>query len=454
MTRQDLRAFLKEVEENCPEDVVRLTAEIAPEYEMTAVMMELDKKEPSPLVYFENIKGKDMPVVSNVISSRKRLALALGVDEPVLPTTYAQRCEKRAEPELREKGAFEENSYYGEDIDITKFPILTHFNIDGGPYITGGIVIANDLATGTNTGGFHRLQVKGKNKLGISLHSRKRLWEYHRRAEEKGKSLPAAIVIGVHPNICMGSMALIPYDEGKFELMGGLFQEPLQIARCKTVDVAVPAWAEIVIEGEILKDVREPEGPFGEFTGYTCLRSTENVFEIKAVHHRNNAIYHSVNPGLSSEHNTVLAVHREGDVFAALRRTLPNIKKVHVPLSGCGIFHCYISMKKIAEGQPLQAIFTAFSVDHGIKMVIVVDEDIDVFNEKEVLWAMSTRLQADRGVFTTSQKIGMGVTLDPSTDELSRTAKFGIDATRPAAGFAHVMKVEEEVRRRILPLLS
>jgi UbiD family decarboxylase len=111
-------------------------------------------------------------------------------------------------------------------------------------------------------------------------------------------------------------------------------------------------------------------------------------------------------------------------------------------------------MKKIAEGQPLQAIFTAFSVDHGIKMVIVVDEDIDVFNEKEVLWAMSTRLQADRGVVTTSQQIGMGVTLDPSTDELSRTAKFGIDATKPAAGFATVMKVEEEVRRRILPLLS
>lgn len=451
--KQDLRTFLQQVEKKFPKDVVKINEEVSPEYEVTAVMMELDKKESAPLTYFNNIKGKKFTVVSNVIATRQFLALALGVDEHSLPEVYGQRCENRIEPQLVEKGAFEDNSYYGDDIDVTQLPILTHFDIDGGPYITAGLVVANDPHSGANTVGYHRIQIKGKNKLGISLHSRKRMWEYHRRAEDMGKPLPAAIVIGNHPNISMGCMALLPYDEGKFELMGGLFQEPLQVAKCKTIDVNVPAWSEIVIEGEILNDVREPEGPFGEFTGYACHRSTENVFMIKAIHYRHNALYQSINPGLSAEHNTVLAVHREGDVLAALRRTLPNVKGVHVPYSGCGIFHCYISLKKIAEGQPQQAIFAAFAVDHGIKTVIVVDDDVDVYNEREVLWAMATRLQADHGVTIVPQKIGMGVTLDPSTDDLSRTAKLGIDATKPLSGFADVLKIQEEVRERILHLV-
>ena len=123
-----------------------------------------------------------------------------------------------------------------------------------------------------------RDRLKGKDKLGISLHSRQRLWEYFRRSEERGESLKAAIVIGVHPNIALGSMALVPYDLGKYGAIAGLFGEPLAVTACTHADLTVPAYAEIVLEGEILADVREQEGPFAEFTNYACYRSTENVF--------------------------------------------------------------------------------------------------------------------------------------------------------------------------------
>ena len=185
-------------------------------------------------------------------------------------------------------------------------------------------------------------------------------------------------------------MALVPYHKGKYGAIAGLFNEELEVGNCTKIDLQVPAYAEFVIEGEILANKREHEGPFAEFTNYACHRSTENLFKVKAIHYRENAIFHDLTPGLSSEHVTVVSIQREGDLLNALRQTLPNIKAVHAPLSACGLFHCYISMKKIAEGQASQAIFAAFAVDHNIKMVVVVDEDVDVFNEQEVLWAMAT----------------------------------------------------------------
>ena len=152
---------------------------------------------------------------------------------------------------------------------------------------------------------------------------------------------------------------------------------------------------------------------------------------------------------MSSEHVTVVAVQREGDVLNALHQTLPNIKAVHAPFSACGLFNFYISMKKIAEGQPQQAIYAAFAVDHNIKMGVVVDEDVDVYNEEEVLWALATRLQADKGVTILPQHLGMGVTLDPSTDELSRTSKMGIDATKPMSGFSPKIEKDDELEKAV-----
>lgn len=452
---QDWRTLLKTIEQQG--EVVRIKEPVAREYEISTLMMDLEKKQRYPVVIFEDVAGSEFPVLTNALAPRSRLALAMGVNEMDLAREYGRRIQLRPGIKKMRKAPFQANFVTGQDIDLTKFPILTHFPIDAGPYITSGLCVARDPETAAETLGFHRMQLKGRDKLGISFHSRQRLWEYFRRAEARGENLQAAIVIGVHPNIALGSMALIPYHEGKYSAIGGLFEAPLEVARCRTVDLEVPAWAEIVIEGEILAGVREQEGPFAEFTNYACFRSTENVFQVRAVQYREAAIWHDITPGMSSEHITIVAVQREGDVLNALNRTLPNIRAVHAPFSSCGLFHCYISMKKIAEGQPQQAIFAALGVDHNIKLVVVVDEDVDVFDEREVLWAMATRLQADRGVTIIPQHLGMGCTLDPSTDELSRTAKMGIDATKPLSGFVPTIEIDEKVRssvRRFWPVLG
>jgi UbiD family decarboxylase len=198
----------------------------------------------------------------------------------------------------------------------------------------------------------------------------------------------------------------------------------------------------MVIEGEILPHIREDEGPFGEFTGYTAFRSTRHVLQVRAITYRNNALYQSATGGYTPEHITGLSIQREGDVYNALRASVPTIKAVHIPLSGCGIFHAYISLRKTADGQPLQAIMHAMGMDHGLKLVVVVDEDVDVYNETDVLWAMSTRLQAGNGVHVLNR--GMGVILDPSATEGGVSDKLGIDATKPLTGFGERLSLPDE----------
>lgn len=433
---QDWRNFIERWQRLRPEGVLRLPGPFSPRFEPSAVIMELERAGRHPLVIFESVEGSAMPVVANLLASRERLAMALKVETPELAETFARRIKRALEPEELAEPPFMANSRQGVEMDLTRLPILTHFPVDAGPYITAGLVVARDPRTGADTMGYHRMQLKGPDRLGVSLHSRQRLWEYHRRAEEAGENLPAAVVLGVHPAVSLGSMALVPYEAGKFARVGGLFGEPMQIARCPNTEVSVPAWAEIVIEGEILAGAREPEGPFAEFTGYASYRSTENVFAAKALHWREGAMYQSITPAMTADHITIVAVHREGEALRALRETLPNVLAVHAPVSSCGLFHLYVSIKKTAEGQPMQAVLAALGLDHNIKHVVVVDEDVDVSDEAQVLWAVATRVQADRDVHIVPQHLGMGCTLDPSTDEQSRTARMGIDATKPCSGFS------------------
>ena len=186
------------------------------------------------------------------------------------------------------------------------------------------------------------------------------------------------MVLGTHPLLALASLSLVGPDRGKLETAGALLDEPVDVVRARTVDVLVPADAEMVIEGEILPGEREDEGPFGEFTGYTAFRSTKHVLHVKAITYRDGALYQSVTGGYTPEHIVGLGIQREGDVYNALRQSVPTIKAVHIPTSGCSIFHAYISLKKTAEGQPLQAITHALGMDHGLKLVVVVDEDVDV----------------------------------------------------------------------------
>ncbi|MBI4493648.1 MAG: UbiD family decarboxylase [Chloroflexi bacterium] len=449
---QDLRSFLDTVQARHPDQLLRIRAPVQPVYDATALVLAAEQLATCPILSFDHVVGSEFPLVANVLATRARLALAMGVSEPALQDEYARRSRTYLPARRCEDSPLHERVAIGEAVDLRGLPILTHFEQDGGPYLSGSLVVARDPHSEVQTIGYHRMMLKGPRKLGLSLHSRRRMFEYFRRAEELGRPLEAAVVLGAHPLVSMAAISYPPMEVDKFEVAGGLFGEPLEVVRCRTIDLLVPRWAEIVIEGRILNGVREREGPFGEFTGYASSRGTENVFEVTALLHREGAIYQDVNPGLSVEHCFFLAFPREVLIADLLRRTIPNLRAVRVPtVSGCGSFHCYISMKKTIEGQPRQAILTALGADHYIKHVIVVDEDIDVANEQEVLWAVATRVQADRDVFMIPET--MGTLLDP-TSPRAMTCKMGIDATRPLGDFPPRLTLPRDALERARALLN
>jgi UbiD family decarboxylase len=452
---QSLRGFLRMVETDFPDEFVRVRQEIDPKFDSTAMLFELDRAGRSPVVVFESIKGKTMPLVTNVAGSRKLLAACLGVKVAELPTAFRERCQKYIPCEVVGTAAWDEVVLEGDQIDLTRLPIPLQFTVDAAPYITAGQISARDPITGVDTTGFHRLMLKGKDRLGISLHSRRRLYEYHRRAEEKGQSLPVAIAIGTHPLHYMGSMVYAyPQNVRKFEIIGGLFGEPYRLARCGVADIEVPAGAEIVIEGEILAGVREPEGPFSEFTGYASHRSTQNVFVAKRVRMRRDAIYHSVVSGMSQDHILVSCITREGEILNALRRNLPNVRNVHVPHTTCGAFMAFVSMKKTAEGEPQMAVMATFGTELYTKYVVVVDDDVDIFNMNDVMWAIATRVRAEKDIVLIPGC--KGAIIDPTSDPQTFTlTKMGIDATRPAdKDFAERLVISDEQRARARALLE
>ena len=419
------------------------------------MLFELDRAGRSPVVVFENIKGKTMPLVTNVAGNRKLLAACLGVKAADLPTAFRERCQKYIPCEVVSTAAWDEVVLEGDQIDLTKLPIPLQFSVDAAPYITAGQITARDPVTGVDTTGFHRLMLKGKNRLGVSLHSRRRLYEFHRRAEERGQSLPVAIAIGTHPLHYMGSMVYAyPPNVRKFEIIGGLFGEPYRLARCGVADLEVPAGAEIVIEGEILAGVKEPEGPFSEFTGYASHRSTQNVFVAKRVRMRRDAMYHSVVSGMSQDHILVSCITREGEILNALRRNLPNVRAVHVPHTTCGAFMAFVSMKKTAEGEPQMAMMATFGTELYTKYVIVVDDDVDIFNMNDVMWAVATRVRAEKDIMLIPG--AKGAIIDPTSDpETFTLTKMGIDATRPSSkDFAERLVISEEQRARARALLE
>ena len=451
---QDLRVFLSELENNDKNEILNVYEPLSRNHEPAEFIFELDKMGRHPVVKFHSIEGSEIPTLVNIMASRKRIATALGVEEDILAETYSIRSKHRIPPVILKNPPFLYKTIAGKDIDLTKLPVFRHTPIDGGEYITGGMTVACDPDIGVETYGYHRLQVKSKNKLAISLHSRRRMWDYLMRSEKKGENLKAAIVFGVHPLLTLSGQAIIPYEESKYLVAGGLMGEGVEVAKAPYSNVNVPFWSEIVIEGEILAEVHEKEGPFAEFTGFSCNRSTENVFVVHAIHFRDKACFQSIIGGMSAEHTTILGVPREGDLLKFLKEKLPNIKKVSVPYSGCGLFHCYISMHKTAEGQPLQAIMLALSMDHNFKFVVVVDDNVDVFDESKVLWSISTKVQADRDVIILPQQLGMGCTLDPSSDDLSRSSKMGIDATQPLSGFSTSIPTDYDARKKMKSLIS
>jgi len=395
----DLRGFLDFLRREHPGQLWEIDSSVPLAYDMTAYALEIDQEKNQPALLFKNVIDYEIPVVSNLFASRRRIGLMVGLEETELVTGWSRVAARRVKPAPSEQAPVKEVIITGSDVDLRLYPIPVHFEADAGQYITGGVVVAKEPDTGTANLSFARLQLKGSDTLGASLHSRGDLWDYQRQAAELGRPLEVAVSIGLHPAITLAAAARLPSGEDELDLAGGLLGQPIPVVQAETVDLMVPAEAEMVIEGMIDPDAHEDEGPFGEFTGYASGRSTRNLLRVTAITHRRDMIYQDIVPGASAEHLNLSKTPRAGNTIEMVKKKFPNVVDMNYPSSGTH-YHCYVSMKKTMEGSPKQLMMLLFGLEMFLKLVIVVDEDIDVYKEEEVMWALATRFQADRDLFT------------------------------------------------------
>ena len=443
---KDLRTFIAQVESKHPEEIARVTKPISPRYEITALLTQLERSKRFPLLFCEKVNGSEAPVVINVQASRKLMAFALDCRTDELAAAFSARQSQPISPVELSAAPVHEVVRLDEEVDLTRVPLLTHYDVNAAPYITAGIVVAADPDTGVRNTSYNRLMLAGKRELRIFMAVGRHLWTLHNKAEGRGEPLPIAIVIGVHPLFSLGAQAFTPSTEDEYAVIGGMMGEPLRVAKAKTVPILIPADAEMVIEGRILPHIRREEGPFGEFTGHAVSKDDRQVIEVTAITHRKNYIFQDVHAGYT-EHKLMGAVPREAALIKAVRQTVPTVKNVCMPVSGNCRFHAYVSIAKRTPGQAKNAICAAFAADMLLKHVIIVDDDIDVFDEEQVLWAVSNRFQADRGLVVISN--AQGSELDPSAGPGGVNAKMGLDATKPLSGFAPELRVPDEIMKKM-----
>lgn len=431
---QDLRTYLKQLKEQAPEEIQCVSREVSHEFEPIAVTTKAGQEGIYPAIFFERMKGYEFPVLSNLLTNRKKLAVALGTTEDKVPEVLAQRELQRIPRKKVNTGPVKDVIYVGQEVDLHQLPIILHYVQNDAPYITMGVLVSKDPETGAFNLGLYRHKLISRNQLGVYYSWGKRLQYMHRKAEKLNEPLECAIVIGMHPALHMASQSQLTRKDGtdEYEVAGGILGEPIEVVCCETVEVDVPANAEIVIEGKILPNVRQREGPFGEYHRYLGQIVDAPVFEVTAITHRFDAIYHNV--GQYVEQVILSAIPNEGHLLRELRRSLPTVKNIRVPLSGV-LFHAYIQMEKVNEGDAKNVLMAALTRTPWIKHAFVFDSDVDIFDEDDILWALSTRVTPERDIITIPG--ARGNRLDPNTYTLTRlnrdgmVTKMGIDATKP-----------------------
>ena len=442
---QDLRSFLENIKRQSAEDFLVISREVDPAFEITAITVKLEQEaKKRPILLFEKVQGTKFPVLTNLHAGRSRLAAAIHAKPEEMQRAFLRAMESPTPPKRVAKAPVKDVILRGDKVDLYKLPQIWHHQDDAGPYITAAISFAKDPNGDTWNCAYNRLMIKGRNTTSIHLTLAKHLWEFHRAAEAGGKPLPVAFAIGVHPAIALGCLAIGSIDEDERAIMGGLLGEPMELVKCETSDLPVPAQAEMILEGEILPRERIAEGPFGEFTGYSLGERQREVLQVRAITHRRDAMFQDITVG-HLDHLMLSTTPIEANLYRAVRAMVPTVKAVRVPAP----FTCYVSIEQRISGQAKNAILAILGADLYMKRVVIVDHDVDIFNDRQVNWAIATRCQPDRDIAIITNTRGSD--LDPSTKEDGNTAKWGVDATaKPSlAAFTPRHRIPSDVWQRI-----
>jgi 2,5-furandicarboxylate decarboxylase 1 len=429
-------------------ELLTFSTPLAPRFEISAILSELGKKE-APAILFEKVKGYPLAVAGNLLGTKKRLSMALGVDQDNFFENVLSKLEERIPPVLMKDRSPRKVITHKGKIDLLKLlPILTHYSKDSGPYITSGITSARDPKDGTMARGLHRMEVRGKNELGISLLNPP-LSEIYVQYKKENKKMEVATVIGVDPAILIASISKIPRGMDKLSVAGGLRGAPVHMVKAETVDIDIPAEAEVVIEGYIDPRGKEEDGVLGESSGYYMAFSKSPTVHVTALTHRKGAIYQAIVPWSLEVDNLLYLVHGL-DFVPKMKREVPSLKEIRL-IPGTFGSHAVMSLDTDSKGEIRRALTLALSFSN-IKKVVAINTDVNIDDDQEVEWAIATRFQGDKDLIILSDLRGQPI--DPSSKEGFLTTKIGMDATRPKKEGFEKVDVPAEVKHRLASILG
>lgn len=391
--------------------LIEIDKPVSTKYEIAALTKHMDNKE---ALLFNNIKEGNFRVITNTCGSRERFALALNTKDIDKKISDAINNPREASRDTLKAN--------NTSKDLSRLPIITHFEKDAGPFITSSIIYAKNEYDKQNAS-VHRMLLLDDKHLAVRMVEGRHLYRCYQYAKEHGEDLRVVVAIGVHPVVLIASAYQAAYNFDEMSIAASLID--LKVANLN--GLLVPADTEIVLEGRILKDVYEEEYMVEMLRTYDHKRK-QPVFELDTIRYRDNAIYYDILAGYL-EHRLLMGMPIEAKIFNGVRNT-NNVKKVRLTDGGCNWLHAVIQISKRFEGEPKNVLLAAFASHPSLKFVVVVDEDIDPDDPVSVEYAIATRFQADEDLLII--KNAKGSSLDPSSDqEALLTSKLGIDATIP-----------------------
>lgn len=423
MPIHDLRSYLDVLEG--AGQLARIAKQVNLDYELANVAACLEQKGgPAPL--FLSVVGSPWPILASAVANQERAALALDCEKDKVVDVMCRAMEpsQGVSPIKVDDAPWKANVMAGADVDLGKLPVPLHAVGDAGRFVTGGVAVTRDPCTGRGNLSYNRMQVQGKSQFGFHVGEWRHISDFLRVVEARGEPLPVAVAIGLDPALMIAAGAR--YDGDEMCIAGAIRGKGVQVSRGVTVDLDVPAEAEIIIEGYLPPGVRDGEGPLAEFHGSYGGTQQSSVLHVTAVCWRDNPIYQTIIPGWHEHvyHGAVLT--REPVLLKFVRYVSNNVTCVHLAPYASG-FMAIIALNKTNPGEPKNVALAAFASHVNIKLCVVVDSDIDVYVPTDVMWALTTRVDWSKDVFLVPG--AQGIAMEPTADERGVHTKIGVDAT-------------------------
>jgi 4-hydroxy-3-polyprenylbenzoate decarboxylase len=460
LSYRDLREFIKVLEERG--ELKRVTAPVDAELEITEITDRVVKAG-GPALFFENVRGYEVPVVTNLFGTLARMKLALGTEDldaigeelcallqPELPQGLWDKL--KALPRLAELSSFVPRvvrtgpckEVVVREPDLTRFPVLKCWPGDAGRFITLPLVFTKDPETGRRNVGMYRMQVFDARTTGMHWHIHKDGAAHYRKARAQGRRLPVAVALGADPATIYAATAPLPQGIDELLFAGFLRKEAVELVRCETVDLEVPAHAEIILEGYVDPEEQRLEGPFGDHTGYYSLADYYPVFHVTCITHRRNPIYPATIVGRPVMEDAFIGKATERLFLPLIRLQLPEVVDINFPVEGV-VHNCVVlSINKAYPGHARKIIHAVWGMGQLAfsKLVIVVDANVNVQDMSEVWWRVFNNIDPRRDIILSEGPLDV---LDHASPRFAYGSKMGIDATRKWPGEGHEREWPEDI---------